>query len=283
MITCRHIDFSFKIHYIEKKKKDNEKKNSKKLENQDKTKIYSYICEDFITACRCISSNAFIIGLKNGKLIYYILNEKRNKINISKKKFEEKIEINIKKIKYIQSHRGKINTIEIDKRLGIVITSGDDNYIFIRKLYDFELLLPITIKNKFSILITKVSPNNFLYVLCLNKKNSKNIIFGYTLSGMKFAKSEYGLFDNINFTEDGNIIIMNDKKNFTILSGSDLTLLKIPIEEETFHSLKQIENTNWLQYDYFLRGENEEYNEIVTFFEKEGGKNYIKGINIDNL
>ena len=100
---------------------------------------------------------------------------------------------------------------------------------------------------------------------------------------MKFAKSEYGLFDNINFTEDGNIIIMNDKKNFTILSGSDLTLLKIPIEEETFHSLKQIENTNWLQYDYFLRGENEEYNEIVTFFEKEGGKNYIKGINIDNL
>ena len=88
---------------------------------------------------------------------------------------------------------------------------------------------------------------------------------------------------NINFTEDGNIIIMNDKKNFTILSGSDLTLLKIPIEEETFHSLKQIENTNWLQYDYFLRGENEEYKEIVTFFEKEGGKNYIKGINIDNL
>ena len=40
MITCRHMDFSFKIHYIEKKKKDkNEKKNSKKLENHDKTKI----------------------------------------------------------------------------------------------------------------------------------------------------------------------------------------------------------------------------------------------------
>ena len=116
MITCRHTDFSFKIHYFEKKKKDkNEKKNSKKLENQDKTKIYSYICEDFVTACCCISSNAFIIGLNNGKLIYYILKENKNKININKKKVEEKIEINIKKIKYIQSHHGKINTIEIDK------------------------------------------------------------------------------------------------------------------------------------------------------------------------
>ena len=284
MITCRHIDFSFKIHYIEKKKKDNEKKNSKKLENQDKTKIYSYICEDFITACRCISSNAFIIGLKNGKLIKWEIKLLPIENPISKKNLKVFISsFTVNELSHIYDHNSSITAIEINNKKQIIATSCEDKFIHIRKLYDFELLLPITIKNKFSILITKVSPNNFLYVLCLNKKNSKNIIFGYTLSGMKFAKSEYGLFDNINFTEDGNIIIMNDKKNFTILSGSDLTLLKIPIEKETFHSLKQIENTNWLQYDYFLRGENEEYNEIVTFFEKEGGKNYIKGINIDNL
>ena len=56
---------------------------------------------------------------------------------------DKKVDITLKKEIYIQGHHGKINTIEIDIRLGVVITSGDDNYIFIRKLYDFELLLSI--------------------------------------------------------------------------------------------------------------------------------------------
>ena len=281
IITCRHIDFSFKIHYLEKLKKD--RRNSKKSENLNKVKIYSFICEDFVTCCCCISSNAFIIGLNNGKLIYYILKNEQKKNNFNKKKVETKDEINIKKIKYIQGHFGKINSIEIDKRLGILITSGDDNYIFIRKLYDFELLLPIKIKSKYNILVTKVSSYNFLFVLCFNKKNNKKVIFGYTLSGIKFAKSEYGFYDNINFDEDGNIITMNDKKEFTILSGDDLTKLKIPESKEAFHSLKEIKNTNWLEYDYFLRGENEDFNPIVTYFENDSGKNIIKAIEVFDL
>ena len=279
IITCRHLDFSFKIHYLGKAGK----KEIKNKKNENQNKIYSFICEDFVTVCCCLSSNAFIVGLNNGKLIYYILNEKEILNSIDKKKKEIKREIKIQKKMYIQGHKGKINTIEIDKRLGIVITSGDDNYIFMRKLYDFELLLPINIKSKFKILLVKISSSNFLYVLCLNKKNNKKIIFGYTLSGIKFSKSAYGFYDNINFTEDGNIITMNNKSDFTILSGNQLKKLTIDFNEETKNKLKEINNTNWLQYDYFMRGLDQELNEIITFFENKEGKNQFRVIKKVNL
>ena len=73
--------------------------------------------------------------------------------------------IKIRRERYIQAHQGKINVIEIDKRLGIIITTGDDNYIFIRKLNDLELLLPIKIKKKYSILMLKISSRLFPYLL----------------------------------------------------------------------------------------------------------------------
>ena len=284
IITCRHIDFSFKIHYLEKELiKDKNKKNKSKIN------IYSFICEDFVTSCGCISSNDFIIGLNNGKLIYFTLKEMDNK---NKKKIEAKKEISIEKRIYIQGHIGKINTIEIDKKLGVIMTSGDDNYIFIRKIFDLELLLPIKIKSKYKILMMKISSYNFLYILCLNKikKEKENkVIFGYTLSGMKFAKSKYGLYDNINFTNDGNIITMNDKKFIQVFYGSNLSKLTIVEDFEIYNIPKEVKNTNWFQYDFFMRGKNEEYKQILTLFGKEKDKkskkeiDLIKIININNF
>ena len=247
MVTCRHIDLSFKIYYFDKM---NQK-------NKNKILIYSFICEDFVTCCCCLSSNSFIIGLNNGKLIYYILN---------------KNDITLKKEMYIQGHQGKINTMEIDIRLGVLITSGDDNYIFIRKLYDFELLLPIKIKDKYSILMTKISSHNFLYILCFNKINNKNIIFGYTLSGIKFAKSEYSLYDNINFDEEGNLITINNKNDIIFLSGSDLT--KINNKKEG--KIKRIKRSNWIEVDSISEEKDEELNQVITFFENINGNNFIK-------
>ena len=274
LITCRHIDFSFKIYYLGKDTNEKNIRNKYNLKN----KIYSFICEDFVTTCCCISSNAFLIGLNNGKLIYYIIKENPI-ISNDKKKIEQKDNIIIEKEKYIQAHKGKINSIDIDKRLGIIITSGDDNYIFIRKLYDFELLLPIKIKNKFKILMTKVSPYNFLYVLCFNKLNNKNIIFGYTFSGIKFAKSEYGLYDNISINEDGHIVTMNNKKDLTILLGNDLTKLNISDDKDIMNNIKELKNSNWLQFDNFIRSKDDEYNEIITFLKRKKDGSEIKAIN----
>ena len=149
--------------------------------------------------------------------------------------------------------------------------------------FDFELLLPIKIKNKYRILMVKTSPFNFLYILCFNKINNKKIIFGYTLSGMKFSKSAYGLYDNINFTKDGNILTLNSKKKIIILSGSDLTELTILDSVDNKNIINEIKNTNWLQYDCFLRGQDDGFNEIITFFEKKEGNNSIRTMIVDDV
>ena len=277
-ITCRHIDFSFKI-YLEKNSK--QKKNNKQKEKQ--IKIYSFICEDFVTSCCCLSSNTFVIGLNNGKLIYYVLKENQIINCDDKKKVEPETEIIINKEIYIQAHQGKINTIDTDKKLGIIVTSGDDNYILARKIYDFELLLAIKLKSKYKILMTKISSYNFLYILCFNKQKRRKIILGYTLSGIQFAKSEYGAYDNISFTKGGNIITVNEEKELNILSGSDLTKLNDLENEEILNSFKEIKQTNWLQFDQLIREKYKDYNEAITFLENKDGNNKINVININNL
>ena len=263
-ITCRHIDCCFKIYLFKKKnKKEKERKN----------KMFSFICEDFITSCCTISSNHFILGLKNGKLILYSIDLIEESINDTIKKNKNKNirqnKIKLNKIRYIKGHHGKVNMIEINKKIGVIITAGDDNYIFVRKLYDFELLLPIKIKNKYIILMAKISSFNFLYILCYNKVNNKTVIFGYTLSGLKFAKSEYGIFDNLSFTENGNIVTMNNKEEVIVFSGSDLTRINILEDEEAIKTLNKIKGSSWMQFDSFYRANDDEINKILTFFYNE--------------
>ena len=282
-MTGRHIDYSFKIHIL---RKSNKNKITKE------TKYFSFICEDFVCSCCTVSNNQFILGLKNGKLIYYylniIINENNDKNNKTKNKTENDILSNIKikldKKRYIQGHKGKINVIEIDKRIGVVITSGDDNYIFIRKLYDFELLLPIKIKSKYIVLMCKISSFNFLYILCYNKIKNKTAIFGYTLAGLKFAKSEYGLYDNISFTGKGNIVTMDDKKNIITLSGYNLSRLKICDDNEKIEIIKKINNSNWTQFDSFVRKFDDDITKIITYFSSnEKNINIIQTLNVKNI
>ena len=246
-ITCRHLDNSFKLHIGYNKK-------------QKPLETYSYICEDFVMSCRVISSNSFIIGLKNGKLIKALIYEYNPKEK-NKKKKKEKENLNDKyKIifsNYIQGHLGSINMIEIDQRFGIVITSGEDHKLLIRKLYDFELLTSITIKNKYIVTMAKISPMNFMYIICYNKINQKYVIFGYTLSGLKFAKSSYSYYTNIEFTENGNIISLINEKELGILYGHNLNKITINIKDpdyEKYKNVKQsIKNGKWIQYNDFQK------------------------------
>ena len=157
-----------------------------------------------------------------------------------------------------------INVIEIDQRMGLIITSGKDNLVQIRKLYNLELLTPITIKKKYVITMAKVSPINFLYIMCFDMNQRKSIIYGYTLTGIRFAKIKGGLFCNIDFTRSGNIVTLLDNKELCILNAYDLTK-KENIKEhfkykDDLIELKNIEGANWLEYKYFLRKPNSDSN-----------------------
>ena len=283
-ITCRHLDNSFKIHCIPNIKKP------KELET------YSYICEDFVMSCKAISSYSFILGLKNGKLIKALINESENEIENKpqknkKKKENDNNENDKYKITfehYIQGHKGSINMIEIDEKVGVVITSGDDNKVFIRKLYDFELLTCIKIKSKFIISFAKISPMNFLYIMCYNKQREQFIIFGYTLSGLKFAKSSYAYYTNFDFTQFGNIICLINENELGILSAYNLKSIKINEKDNDYEKYLQVKNCikngRWIQFDNFEKYYGVERN-VISYLSANLAKNrfHFKTLKATNI
>ena len=260
-IICRFLDNSFKI------LKYTKIKNPKKKQKESTISVFSYLCEDFVSACCNISSNQFLTGLDNGKLIRW---------NIIKEE-KDKLEINFDK--NIQAHRGRINAIEIDLRLGLIITCGKDNLVQIRKLYNLELITPIKIKKKYVITMAKVSPANFLYILCFDIKGKKSVLYGYTLTGIIFAKNKGGVYSNIDFTRSGNIVSLLNNKELCILNSYDLTKKEILYNQieykEDLEELKNIEGASWLKFIYFVKRPdsdgNDKINNSIIYIKK--GKN----------
>ena len=238
-IQCRYLDNSFKIYKITKIK------NPKKKQQKMFVTSFSYLCEDFVSSCCTISLNQFLTGLDNGKLIRWnIIKEERDKIKIN---FD----------KNIQAHRGRINAIEIDQRLGLIITCGKDNLVQIRKLFNLELITPIKIKKKYIIVMAKISPINFLYILCFDIEEIRSVIYGYTLTGIKFAKNKGGLYTNIDFTRSGNIVSLLDNKELCILNAYDLTkrenISKKMQYKDDLKELENIKGASWLEFIYFIK------------------------------
>ena len=265
-ITCRHLDNSFKIHFATLKKK-----------KKPEILTSSFICEDFVMCCKTISDKSFIIGLKNGKLIKAILNESDMYIDKNNKKHIKKYGVIFEN--YITGHLGSINVIEIDKKNGIVITGGDDNKIFIRKLYDFELLTSIELKEKYIITMIKISPTNLLYVMCFNRILGKFVIFGYSLSGLKFAKSDYSFYKNISFTKNGNIISLTDDSEIKILYGHNLKEIIINESDKDYKKFNNVKKSfnsgsatiGWMQFDDFKNYYGFDRS-VVSYISKEPSK-----------
>ena len=254
-IQCRYLDNSFKLYRITKLQK------SKKKEKEITIDSYSYICEDFVSSCCTISSKEFLIGLENGKLLRWVIDdEQTNKIKLH---FNQNI----------QAHKGRINAIEIDDRLGLIITCGNDNYVHIRKLYNLELLTPIQIKKKYIITMAKVSPINFLYIMCFDKFKKQSVIFGYTLTGIKFAKSKTGYYCNIDFTHSGNIVSLFNCKEICVLNGYNLAKKDIKKNESYYKEYenvnKKIEGSIWLEFNYAITINDNDYSNHIVYIKKE--------------
>ena len=269
LITCRHIDNSFKLHFITLK--------NKKLKEIE---TYTHICEDFVMCCKTLTHNSFIIGLRNGKLIKAVINEFKEN-NKDNKNQAQKYDIIFDK--YITGHLGSINVLEIDERLGIIITGGNDNKIFIRKIIDFELLTCIKLKSKFIITMAKVSPSNLLYVMCFNRNKGKSIIFGYSLSGLKFAKSDYSFYTNLDFTSSGNIITLEKQSNLKLLYGYNLQEIERDEKDKEYSKIAVIfqsfnknneESVGWFQFNDFKKYYGVDRS-VISFTKNQGKSGYI--------
>ena len=180
--------------------------NSLKIFNS-KGEYFSLLTESMVTCITKIKENSFITGHLNGKIIVWeipnINSEKELTLNDFKK-------INVR-TNFI-AHKNRVNNIIYEHKLGVIISSGDDKKIFIRKIYDLTLLTIIDISNQICIDI-KVE-HYYLYVLLFDEIKQKHIIRIYSLNGIEVGKSEYDYINNFDFDKEGNILIGYYKKNY---------------------------------------------------------------------
>ena len=232
-----------------------------KVQNSEKTIMVS--CEDFVTSIIARNSKEndtiFYTGLKNGKLtewkikILLKLNEKKQKYEFSSFLIKEK--------KHVYAHKSSITAIEISNSKQIIATSGEDKFIRIRKLYDFEILTSIDLtysfgnsiisenKNIFPSLI-KISDLNCIYVLLYDYKSNITKIRGYTLNGLFFAQTDIQslIFTNISFNKNWNIIAGVYNYNAVILLNS--FNLKVQYQKRFLEENKTNKHLDirWLEY-----------------------------------
>ena len=180
----------------------------------------------------------------------------------------------VNEIKHAYAHISSITSIEIYSKQRIILTAGEDKFIYIRKIYDFELLTVIDLTNCFGNPIIsqmnnifpisiRVSELNLLYVLLYDFETKSTFIRGYNLNGLFFAQTDDNIFidknnkrlqiNNISFTKSSDLIIgFYNANKCTLLKASTL----MPIYKS--QNIKNEENINyyginWIEYDYSLK------------------------------
>ena len=220
-ITCRYIDNTFRMHLISFN-------NNLFGDNVEKRQVIIQ-CKSFVNSVGKIDENRFLIGLSSGQLVEY--SYKKNKL---------------KPKRSLYAHEKAITVIEYFKRLNIIITGGEDFYIYIRNERNFELLTVIQVDNYLIPYYIQINPYNLLYVMTYSlkkptttlfsnvsnddsievkesKKGEKSreymirckkeegtegssVIIGYTLTGMEFARTKQLDISCFDFKVNGNII-----------------------------------------------------------------------------
>jgi hypothetical protein len=98
--------------------------------------------ENYVNSVCKITQDTILIGLNSGKILY-------SKIYLNNNLYC------LETINSFYAHLKPINIIEM--HLDLIITSGLDNYVYIRKKYDFEVLSCIKIDKNYYIKLIKIN------------------------------------------------------------------------------------------------------------------------------
>ena len=209
------------------------KDNSFTIFNQ-KGESISYLTGSLITCIIKSKGYNFLTGHVNGKINEWSINIKReegtNYINLEGIKIENKRE-------YI-AHKKSVNFIYYSLLLDLIISSGDDK-IYIRKYYDLSLISVINIENKLCINL-KIN-YCYLYILFFEKNKKSYIINVYSVNGTLVAQSDYGLINNIDIDNEGNILVGYFKEDKIDIYNPSIQKKICEVKIETT-SLKDKEN-----------------------------------------
>ena len=130
---------------------------------------------------RCIRNSShnkfFFTGHENGKIIKWSLQIDKE-IN----------KINIKKENSIRGHKSSVKMLELNEKYECIISVDSDEILFVRKIYDFELLSYIKI-NKYNKKVIDINIYNQIIILTIFKIKTNTIfIYTYSLNGLKLGK-----------------------------------------------------------------------------------------------
>ena len=258
VLTCRYLGNYFKV------------------QNNDKEKEIKILCEDFVTTIVSRYSEkydaTFFTGLKNGKLIKWeIIIIKNENLGGKRNKKDYSSSFRVNELDHIYDHRASITAIEINNNKQIIATAGEDKFIHIRKLYDFEILTVIDLTYSYGNSITsqnefifpsliKISDLNCIYILFYDYKIRKTFIRGYTLNGLFFAQTENkenASYNNIVINKEGNLIVGTYNKNEIYkLNSFDLKIS----EQESIQNTK--DGAKWFEVDFSKKA-------FILLYEKE--------------
>ena len=214
----------------------------------------SYFIESLAISIAKSKGYNFFIGLENGKILEFKLerfdpNSNNGIINLN--------DLQIKLYRSYIAHKKRVSGIYYSELLGLIISSGDDGKIFIRKYYDLSLLTVINIEHKFCIDI-KIN-HYYLYILLHNEEKKSNIVEVRSVNGLIVAQTDYNLYNNIDFDKDGNLLIGYAKEKKIEIYNPSLTkkLKEIDLNQLTLVKKKKketkeikVEDTFFLNFTY---------------------------------
>ena len=196
--------------------------NSFRIYTKDKEKdyMYSIYTESKVTCIRNIpNSSIFFTGHQNGKINKWMYSQ-NNKENSKKENI-----IIINKKDSIYGHESYVKIIEINDKFGFIVSASDDGLVFIRKIYDFELLSFIKF-NKYNKEITDINLHNQIVIISVFKiKKKKIFIYSYSLNGIKLGK----ISEQIKMP----ISVKPDSDEIFVFGIYNMYLVKISMRERT--------------------------------------------------
>ena len=214
----------------------------------------SYFVESIVITIAKSKDYNFFTGLDNGKILEFKLenfdiNANNGIINLN--------ELQIKLFRSYIAHTKRVSGIYYSELLGLIISSGDDRKIFIRKYYDLSLLTVIDIEQKYCIDI-KIK-HYYLYILLYNEVKNSHIVEVRSVNGLVVAQTDYNLYNSMDFDKDGNLLIGCAVDNKIVIYNPPLTkkIKEIDLTQLTLIKSKKketkeikIEDTFFLNFTY---------------------------------
>lgn len=167
--------------------------------------------DSFVTCIAKTRDKHFMTGHQDGRLMEWAIGGVS--IEMPLLLSEEKIAMT----RALMAHKNLVSVLHYDNTLGILISSGNDQVIYVRKYYDFCLVAMIDIK-KYYLYEIKIS-NFLLYFTMYSEQYNKYTIRAYTLNGVRLYSIDEDYFNNIDIGGNETILMGHSREQtITILS-----------------------------------------------------------------